>query len=145
MSLRAKCSAEFLFKLSRLSTAVSRSLLPSLPCSILAHVSLIWLAWISLPSRSNVSYGLSFSVLWSNSTVDNAMKIQYSCRATGYTTLLDMNYPLPYGGPQLSRQEQVCHGNTKFITARTNPSQQKQNHNGNSQFVTAKQNWPRWK
>ena len=47
------------------------------------------------------------------------------------------------GGPQLSRQEQVCHGKTKFITARTNPLQQKQNHDGNSQFVTAKQNWPR--
>ena len=38
---------------------------------------------------------LSFSVLWSNSTVENAMKMRYSCGATGYTTLLDMNYPLP--------------------------------------------------
>ena len=38
---------------------------------------------------------LSFSVLWSNSTVVYTMKIRYSCGATGYTTLLDMNYPLP--------------------------------------------------
>ncbi|XP_046845647.1 uncharacterized protein LOC124439465 [Xenia sp. Carnegie-2017] len=34
-------------------------------------------------------------VWWSNNTIESAIQIRYSCGATGYSTLLGMNYPLP--------------------------------------------------
>ena len=53
-----------------------------------------------------------------------------------------------YGGPQLSRQNtihnarqnKICHGKVKFITAKYNLSRQNTIHHGKIQFITAKNN-----
>ena len=48
-----------------------------------------------------------------------------------------------YGGPQVPRQKQIHHGESKFITARANSSQQEKIIHSKSKLAMARANYPR--